>query len=337
MPPPEFPPSLTPAPATARPAPDARALAATVGLAPTALADAPTADPAPVAIALQDLRELPALQRQAQRFAIALAREYCPLDEIVAEVARDPVLTVNVLRLANTVEVSSRERIVDLPTALQMLGVVRVRVLAQLLAALHDARGVAPGFDWSHLWLHSAATASLATRLDAWAGQHSGPELHLAALLHDIGKIALSAVAPDAYRAVLVRAWSRWQPLPPLEHAALGLDHRDAGRLFGESAQLPPVIISAISHHGAPDLAPPEHRAIVAVVAVANRIAKSNGLGFSGDGDLALDALGDDPAWKTWELAVGRDLDANALNTLLDNQWLEAVRGELRSLQRAIG
>ena len=336
MPSPELPPPAQVVIALARPAPDPRALAATVGLDASALA-APAPDPVPVAIALQDLRALPALQRQARRFAVSLARDCCPLDEIVAEVARDPVLTVNVLRLANTVEVSSRERIGDLPTALQMLGVVRVRVLAQLLAALHDARGVAPGFDWSHLWLHSAATASLASRLDAWAGEQSGPELHLAALLHDIGKIALSAVAPDAYRAVLLRAWSRWQALPPLEHAALGLDHRDAGRLFGESAQLPPIILSAITHHDAPELAPTEHRTIVAVVAVANRIAKSNGLGFSGDGDLAFNALGDDPAWKTWENAVGRPLDAATLSALLEEKWLEEVRGELRSLQRALG
>ncbi|MFH1499506.1 MAG: HDOD domain-containing protein, partial [Verrucomicrobiota bacterium] len=182
----------------------ARALARMAGVSEELLRTKPPLDWRHTQVVLQDLRELPSLKNLARRFAGRLSGEDCPLDELAAEVGRDPALALNVLRLANSVAVGSRERVADLPTALHLLGVERVRRLALLLAAMGDARGVAPGFDWGQLWLHSAACAALAEQLAGWSGVGAGAEARLAGLLHDVGKIALSAVAPDAYRAVLV-------------------------------------------------------------------------------------------------------------------------------------
>src|SRR5581483_317370 len=117
-------------------------------------------------------------------------------------------------------------------------------------------------------------------------------QVHLAALLHDVGKIVLSTIAPDAYRDVLIIAWNESGRLEDLERERLGVDHREAGVMFAQHNGLPPVVIEAIAHHDRPEQAK-EHRFEVALVAIANYLSKAHGLGFSGarlderDGEFA--------------------------------------------------
>jgi HD-like signal output (HDOD) protein len=311
------------------------------GLALAQLAGVKAGGTAPTAVPLREnhaallrLRELPALRGMARRLAQTLQADYCLLDDIVAEVGRDPALALNVLRMANSAAIGAGARVEDLETALQLLGVVRVRLLAEVMAAVQESRMLSPGFDWSHLWLHSAACAALAERLNRWGSLRAGPMLHLAGLLHDVGKIALATVAPEPYRAALHEAWRDWGSLPPREKAWVGLDHQEAGSIFGRASELPGPVLSAITYHDAPASAPEEHRVLVAAVAVANRLAKTHCLGFSGDGDIGGAELGQSEAWLTLEAALGRELDARALEDTLENEWLEPLRGELRGLQR---
>ncbi len=313
----------------------ARALSRMVGVSEELLRTKPPIDWRQTQVELQSLRELPSLKTQAKRFASLVAGEDCPLDDLIEEVGRDPALAVNVLRLANSVSVGSRERVDDLPTALHLLGVARVRRMASLLAAMGDARGVAPGFDWSELWMHSAACAALAERLATWSGLGGEAQAHLAGLLHDVGKIALSTVAPDAYRAVLVIAWSRREELVPLEQARLGLDHREAGWIFGQEADLPPAVLSAVAHHDAPERAPAEHRGLVALVALANRLTKEYELGFGGDGWVRGVWLKDEPACAILQAAVGRELNFSELEYRVATEWLDPIKTELAILGTA--
>lgn len=311
-------------------------LALTVGLTASELgAAARAADWRKTQVALGELRDLPSLRGLARRFAQTVEQDYCLLDEVVAEVERDPALTLNVLRRANSAATGVRERVVDLEQALQLLGVARVRLMAQLQSALDDARALAPGFDWSHLWMHSAACAALADRIDHELGLRLGPVAHLAALLHDVGKIALSAVAPQAYRSVLVAAWSTRAELPALEEAWLGLDHREAGWIVGQEADLSPLILSVIAHHDSPERAPEEHRLLVATVATANRLARAHGLGFSGNGAPVADTLAEGAEWRALEAAAGRGFDARAMEELCVTDWLPPIRAELRAMRSA--
>src|SRR6185369_7463097 len=128
--------------------------------------------------------------------------------EVVEAVEKDSALCVRVLKMANSVLISPERRIEDLETAVQMLGVARVRKAAQALFTLRDANRVAEGFDWRHLWIHALATAAIAEELEQQLRSSGDPQLHLAALLHDVGKVVLSTIAPDEYREVLIISWN---------------------------------------------------------------------------------------------------------------------------------
>jgi putative nucleotidyltransferase with HDIG domain len=285
--------------------------------------------------ALKNLQQIPALQSLAQGFTQAMNRPEVAVEEVVEAIAKDSALCVRVLRLANSVLVSPERRIEDLDTAVQMLGVKRVRQAAQALFTLRDANRVADGFDWRHLWIHALATAAIAEELEAQLRSREDPQLHLAALLHDVGKIVLSTIAPDDYRDILITAWTENGRLEDLERASLGVDHREAGVLFAQHNGLPAIVVESIAHHARPEAAT-AHRFEVALVAVANYVSKAHGLGFSGarlddsDGEFA-----DLPAWNVIAEECGGRPDVAAVETEMDT-FVASLRLELRELREAV-
>lgn len=282
--------------------------------------------------ALADLRQIPALQSLAQGFLRALNQPDVAFDELVATIEKDSALCVRVLRMANSVLVSPEQRIEDLESAVHMLGVQRVRQTAQALFTLRDAHHVAEGFDWRHLWMHALATASIASELERGLRGGDVAQLHLAALLHDVGKIVLSTVAPEDYRAVLVTAWHENGRLEDLERERFGIDHREAGTLFARAAGLPAIVLQTIAHHDRPEES--EGFAYeVALVAIANYLSKAHGLGFSGArldaSDGEFEAL---PAWDVVAAALGHRPEVAPLERELA-AFLPQVRAELRELR----
>ena len=284
--------------------------------------------------ALRELKQIPALQSLAQGFLRAMNQPEVAVGEVVSAIEKDSALCVRVLRMANSVLVSPERRIEDLETAVQMLGVTRVRKAAQALFTLRDANRVAEGFDWRHLWIHALATAAIAEELEPRFRAVGDSQIHLAALLHDVGKIVLSTIMPDAYREVLIVAWNENGRLEDLERERLGVDHREAGVLFAEHNGLPNVVVQAIAHHNRPEEAT-AHRFEVALVTIANYVTKAHGLGFSGsrlgdeDGDFA-----DLSAWAVIEETCGFKPDVDALEDELHG-FISNLRGDLKALREA--
>jgi putative nucleotidyltransferase with HDIG domain len=285
--------------------------------------------------ALGQLRQIPALQSLAQGFMQALNRPEVEVDEVVGAISKDAALCVRVLRQANSVLIASERRIEDLDTAVQMLGVVRVRKAAHAMFTLRDAKRVAEGFDWRHLWIHALATAAIAEELEQQLRPVENSQLHLAALLHDVGKIVLSTVASDDYRAVLVAAWNETAGLEDLERERFGVDHREAGVLFARRNGLPEVVIEAIAHHAEPGRAE-THRFEVALVAIANHVSKAHGLGFSG---ARLEAADGDfehlPAWKVVAETLGARPNLEAIEAEL-GPFIRTLRLELKELREDV-
>lgn len=246
---------------------------------------------------LKTLNEIPSLKSLAKGFSRVASRPDAPVDEIVASISKEPALAVRVLRMANSVEVSSEQRIDHLDVAVQMLGVERVRKAADALFFLNAGSNTSSSLDWRHLWIHALGTAAIAERLEQRVRGRDGSIVYISGLLHDVGKIVLSTLAPDEYKAILIESWKDHQPLEQLERYQLGVDHAEAGVAFARQNQQANSIIDVIKHHGDP-LSAETHRFEVGVVSIANYLAKAYGFGFSGsliqEGGVTFDEL---PGW----------------------------------------
>jgi len=263
--------------------------------------------------ALEELKQIPALQSLVQGVMRVMGQEGADVGEIVAALEKDSALCVRILTMANSVSISPEQRIVDVQTAVQMLGISRVRRLAQAVFTLRGAQQMAEDLDWRHLWIHALATAAVAEELDRMVSAEPSKQLYMAGLLHDVGKIVLSTVDSDAYRDVVVASWNMQGRLEDLECARLGVGHREAGVIFAKANNLSEVVVEVIAHHDDPGQAE-SHRTEVALVAIANYMVKARGLGFSGarldaaDGDLE-----DHPAVRVLVEEVGRPLNFTLL------------------------
>jgi putative nucleotidyltransferase with HDIG domain len=279
-----------------------------------------------------ELDYLPALQSLANGFTQTISRTDVSVPEIVASIEKDSALCVRVLRMANSAAVSSQQRIDKLETAIQMLGIERVRQTAEAILILRTATPKPGELDMRQLWIHALATAALSAHLEKLLRTQDSAPVYVGGLLHDVGKIVLSMIEPDRYRDLLLRAWNEKKSLSDLERERLGIDHCEAGLAFAKQNKLGPITTECISRHASPALARGGCRFEVSLVNIANYVAKEFSLGFSGyqaSGSRGFETL---PAWPVLEAELGYPLDIAALGDEL-KLFIKGLRVELSELR----
>jgi diguanylate cyclase (GGDEF)-like protein len=180
------------------------------------------------------------------------------LGQIAKVITNDPALSAKMLRLVNSPSYGLRQQVRTIPHALALLGVNAVRTLALSFSLAADMRGKSqPGIDLKAYWRRSVVSAVAARELAVASGLAPvKEEAFLAALLQDIGRLALARVAPDIYGPLSERAGGDHVVLEMLERGELGADHAEVGHWLTSTWKLPVPLCFAVAHsHG---LAPPE-------------------------------------------------------------------------------
>lgn len=249
---------------------------------------------------LQRVEQLPTLSPIAARLLALSSKDDADFDQIIRLLEADPVLTGKILALCRRATSGVSAAVTTVRRAAVLLGLEAVQS-AVLSLQIFDVLGKPPpaaqgeddaggdgarAFDRDGFWRHALAVACAAELL---AEQHKTlgirpDEAFTAGLVHDLGKLALAWVLPQAYARVLALAESRGSDLAPLERSVLGLDHHVAGKRLAEHWSLPLLLQDAMWLHGQPAAALPEvrHRATIGLVTVADAIARRLMLGWSG-------------------------------------------------------
>ncbi|WP_459942397.1 MULTISPECIES: HDOD domain-containing protein [Deferrisoma] len=195
---------------------------------------APLADR--VARLIDDLPRLPAVAQQALALLADPATEP---EHLEAVLARDPSLSLRVLRLANSAYYRRSREVRTLSAAIVFLGFRTLHTLVLTSAVQRVLAGA--GRLAEPLWLHSYG-AGIACR--EWARRTRGgdpEEAFLAGLFHDVGKGVIALRFPRVYD----------EPAGVEGEAkALGFDHGELGRVLLERWELPGALAEAVgSHH----------------------------------------------------------------------------------------
>ncbi len=253
-----------------------------------------------IELILQQVEALPTLSPIATRLLQVSSPADADLDQIVQLIESDPALTARVLGLCRRADRPVLERITTVRRAVVMVGLEAVQsaVLSVNVYELMESAGAAADdegpverrFDRAGFWKHCVGVAA-ASELIAEAHKRLGvapEEAFVAGLLHDLGKLALDLVLPRAYGRVLALAERRQCAAGGVERELLGLDHHTAGKRLAEHWGLPHALQDSMWLHGQPGASLPDlpHRALVAVVTVADALCRSLHLGWSGDFDL---------------------------------------------------
>ena len=213
--------------------------------------------------------ELPAIAPIAGDVQRLLGDPECGVDQVLGVVEQDPAITASILRIANSARFQAARQIRDLKTACLRLGNKRVLVLAQE-ALLRDLFAVGAGPVErlaGALWRHVLVKANAARAIAELAGSRRPDEDQVAAMLADLGELALLRLCADPSRRL--RGWD-----DPRFVAALGDEiagaHEEVGGLLLEAWSLAPELARlARRHHAPPRARPPEEEQRLRRVVVA--------------------------------------------------------------------
>lgn len=225
---------------------------------------------------LKSEHPLPPLPDVAFRL-LRLVGTDAPLGLFSDAIASDAATSARVLRLANSVALRGGNPVADLAEACLRIGQVHLRQLVLgLVFVRHFPRRAA--FDYKRFWRHSLHVALASEALQArHAPRSDAAALYTAGLLHDIGIPFLNLSTPTRYREIISAVRNKGADLLVRERETLGVDHEQAAAHLLGRWKLPEAVVAAARHHSNPAVAPEAHRAFVAAVHLADRLARWRG------------------------------------------------------------
>ena len=243
-----------------------------------------------VELIVAQLDKLPTLPAVAARLLAVTTSEESSARDVSAIIESDAAATAAILRMVRRADLGAPTRAITVAQAVTLLGFNRIRnsilslqLCETLPAAEGDPRAQAVGQD---LWKHSIAVACAADLMAAELGNGTAPgEAFVCGLLHDIGKIALSACLPKSYARVVDQVERQRICICDVERAMFGLDHTIAGKRLATRWRLPVPVIECIWLHQQPPEALPSSVAqprLIEIVHLANLLVRQLRIGFSG-------------------------------------------------------
>jgi len=235
---------------------------------------------------LENMGSLPSLPVVVVELLDRLNDEHTSNQQIVELIRQDAGLTARLLKLVNSAAMGLRVQVSSIQRAVELLGRRQIREIC-LGAGVWDAlagKADLGSFDLSGFERHSLAVAELAQELATRSTKAEAEDVYASALLHDVGKFLLLIYDGDAYSTVLRNAAAEKRDLEELEYETIGWTHTQVGGWLAEYWKLPGTVHEAVRWHHQPSGAMSgSHGDLVALVAVADNLAKVMKIGGSGN------------------------------------------------------
>ncbi len=255
----------------------------------------------------QLLDNLPTLPIVAVRLGEVLHSRRSSVKDVAELLGADPSLSAKLLRLVNSAYFGIPGGVTDIAKAIPFVGFNTLYQLVLSVSVLDTLKTPDGGiFDARPLWLHSIAVGS-AARVLAEEVRHPDPgAMFTAGLLHDMGKIALAKVAPDAFLSAIAAQHDQGLTSVDAEKLAGLPCHDRVGADLARRWRLPASLSVPIeAHHavlapGFRDRLTSTFRVGAEIIAVANLTARRAVVTAGADDEHAedprtlelLDALG---------------------------------------------
>lgn len=264
---------------------------------------------------------LPSMPAVAAKCLVLLKSPDFALKDAAAIVEKDPVLTAQVLKMANSAALGGREPMRSVLQAVTRLGVQKLRQFLIDVSArkVFESRDPRIAEASRGVWEHSQAVALLSRDVVTFSNSGDPDVGYLGGLLHDIGKPVVAAMLLEAEKAVLgAKASATWID----GKAWIGTIqrcHRSVGTKLAQKWELPETVGQCIQDCSEYNNA--DRLSVGNAVRFANALAKRVGL-YVGDVDKEdVDAL----------VMIGRsllNLDDELINRLSTN-----IKNSVREMQ----
>lgn len=175
------------------------------------------------------------------------------LANILKLVSSDPVLTAQILFIANNHFLNSEQQVISVEQAMVVLGFTMVRELVMSLCILSIFEQNNQNIYRQTFWIHSLYTAVTMKVLADNFDSVNANLLYTCGLLHDIGKIYLLDILGKEYEMILQTSNENDSRLLEEEQKVLGITHCEVGALLLEQWKLPENFIKIVRYHHHPE------------------------------------------------------------------------------------
>jgi len=204
------------------------------------------------------LCKLPVFRPVAVHLLSELAREEPDVARLVRLLQTDPAFSAEILTLANSALYARRTRTLTIQKSIHLIGLERTRALTVTVALNGMVRDTMNKIAVKDSWAHSRATALVAEWLAPFYGIQPD-QAYTAALMHDIGRLAMLSAYPE-YQTLLATATGSNLDLLQAEKKSLSVDHCEAGRWLTRIWGLPEEFWDAAARHHEPVAGTPGNR-----------------------------------------------------------------------------
>lgn len=195
----------------------------------------------------------------ASRLLGRLARRDCDISHVTGLIEKDPVLSAQVVRSANSAAFQRLQQVESVRHAVVMVGLSSVRrfALSRTISNLFSRPSRSSVFSLTRFNLHSVAVGTLMELLADEVPLEERDAAFLCGLLHDVGKLLIAIAMPDQYKKVLEVVAVSGDPLVACETAVLETNHAELSAMALERWGLPESVQAAVALHHDPDSAAP--------------------------------------------------------------------------------
>ncbi len=233
---------------------------------------------------LKVVDRLPPIPGATGRLLAILAKRDLEVKDIVKLVENDPVLAGRILALANSGAYGRRRNIDSVKHAVAFVSVPAIRrnALSWAMGSVFRHFHTADNAAWSTMrfMTHSEHTATLCDLFCDYLPVQNAEAAYMVGLMHDIGKLVIAMANHEAPGEVLDFARLTGTPMVEAERELLGINHPEISGMVAERWHLPESIGDAVHRHHNPEPDDTSSAPLSLVVAHANDVVHSIGLGI---------------------------------------------------------
>lgn len=190
---------------------------------------------------LERMEQMPSHPSVAMRVLWLTDDPRTTIESLAQATELDPILTAQLLRIANSAYYSLRTPVTNVPRAIMVLGFSTVRALATAsMSGLRSSKHPIP----TEFWEHAAAVANACQLV---GGRYDVPSSDAFALglLHDLGSGLLFMADEEAWATVSEQAAGGGS----LEKELFGVTHQDIGARVLDAWRFPRDFVEAVARH----------------------------------------------------------------------------------------
>jgi len=220
------------------------------------------------------MRDLPVMPQVAAKImSITEDNLTISFKELEATIIVDPFLSSKILKVANSAMYARQKEITNLQTAITLLGFKTIKSLVMLVSASNMFRKYSRTPFYRMFWKHSLLSAFIAKDIAIQIGMKARKEeFFLAALFHDIGRVALFHGEPEAYTRLIEEQQQKGGKTRDLERHYFGTDHKEVGWAILSDWNFPDIFSDPAREHGTLNITS-SNKAVVLVVTTADILA----------------------------------------------------------------